>query len=408
LVGNGDNLYSTSYSHNAAYTIMGGTSMASPNVAGSVALLYELFKNAAGSPPLSSTMRGLLIHTADEAGPADGPDYMGGWGLANMRAAADLIDIDTRAVDSIREGQLANGETKQYTFHSAGIEPLMVTLAWTDLPGTSPTTAVDPPNLMLVNDLDLRVKQGLNTWDPWRLDPSNPSLAATRGDNFRDNVEKVSVASATSGDVTIQITHKGTLTSPQVFSLIFTGFDATAVAVSDFHLEASPGRVDLSWESPTAQAENLRLSAEGAGRTWTLPIRELLDGRFEASDLDPALAEGGHFQYQLEELEGDAWTLLRSESILLDALPARTQLFEPWPNPLSTSTNLRFSLDEAGPTRLSVYDVTGRRVDTLAEGRRSAGPQALVWESGELPAGVYFLSLETRGELITKKMIILR
>ena len=408
LLGNGDNLYSSSHSHTTAYTIMGGTSMASPNVAGSVALLYELYNNAAGMPPLSSTMRGLLIHTADEAGPADGPDYMGGWGLANIRAAADLIDIDTRAVDSIREGQLANGETKLYTFHSAGSEPLMVTLAWTDLPGTSPTTAVDPTDLMLVNDLDLRVIQGGNTWRPWRLDPANPSFPATRGDNFRDNVEKVEEASPAAGEVTIQITHKGTLAAPQAFSLIFTGFDGTPVAVSDFCLEGSPGRVDLSWESPRARAEELRLSNEGAGRTWTVPIRELLDGRFEASDLNPILAEGGRFQYRLEQLEGEAWTLLRSESILLDALASRTQLFEPWPNPLSSSTNLRFSLSDAGPVRLSIYDLRGRLVETLAEGHSSAGPQALAWEPGELPAGVYFLTLEAQGERLTRKMLLLR
>ncbi len=408
LVGNGDNLYSTFNSANDSYATMGGTSMASPNVAGTAALLYELYRNQSGMAPLSSTVRGVLIHTADEAGPAAGPDYMHGWGLVNARDAADLIDLDTRAVDSIRESTISNGETKTYTFSAPGTGPLVVTLAWTDPPGTSPVLSLDPTDLMLVNDLDLRVKQGGNTWEPWILDPVNPSFSASTGDNFRDNVEQVRVLTAVAGDVTLEITHKGTLASPQAYSLIFTGFDGTPVAVSDFRLEGSPGRVDLSWESLRAEGAELRLSAEGAGQAWTVPIRSLLEGRFEATDLHPALAEGGRFHYRLEQFEHGDWTLLRGESILLDALPARTQLFEPWPNPLRGSTNLRFSLGEAGPARLSIYDVSGRLVHRLVDAESTEGLQSLVWQTGDMPAGVYFLSLETRGESQTRKLIILR
>jgi len=414
LCGNGEGLYSSIDTNDSSYGIYSGTSMAAPNVAGSVALLYEQYNNATGGPPLASTLRGLLIHTADEAGPYDGPDYMFGWGLANLRAAADLIDIDTRAVDAIREDQISNGQTRSYTFHSSGSGPLTVTLAWTDPPGSVPPFQLDPPNLVLVNDLDLRVKQGGNTWYPWVLDPSNPSAAATHGDNFRDNVEKVEVVSPAAGDVTIEITHKGSLSSAQTYSLIFTGFDGTPVVVTDFRLEATPGRVDLNWEAPEASASDLRLLAEGAGRSWTPPFHETLPGRFSATDLDPALAGGGSFRYELQQHDGEGgWVLLRSETLLLDAAPLRTELYEPWPDPLRSNANLRFSLREAGPARLSVFDVRGRRVATLSEGTRPAGPSALAWDlrdgkGRDLPAGVYFLTLETRGTRRSRKMVILR
>jgi subtilisin family serine protease len=414
IVGNGNGLYSSLATGDADYDWYGGTSMASPNVAGSVALLYEQYNSATGGPPLSSTIRGLLIHTADEAGPFDGPDYMFGWGLVNMRAAADLIDVDTRVVDSIRQDQITNGETKTYTFHSTGTGPFVVTLNWTDPPGPSPSYILDPPDLMLVNDLDLRVKQNANTWYPWVLHPASPASAATKADNFRDNVEKVEVASPAAGDVSIEITHKGTLASPQVFSLIYTGFDGTAVLVTDFRLEGSPGRVDLAWEAPSVDAENLRLRAEGCDQHWTVALRETLPGHFVATDLEPALATGGHFRYELEEKDEDrGWVLLRGESILLNGLPLRTELFEPWPMPLRSSANLRFNLGEAGRMRLSIFDVQGRRVKVLDEGERPAGPMALSWDlrdgkGHELSTGIYFLTLETHGEKLSRKMLILR
>jgi hypothetical protein len=39
----------------------------------------------------SATLKGILIHTADEAGPADGPDYRYWWGLIDMPKAASVI-----------------------------------------------------------------------------------------------------------------------------------------------------------------------------------------------------------------------------------------------------------------------------------------------------------------------------
>ena len=65
---------------------------------------------------------------------------------------------------------------------------------------------------MLVNDLDLRViSAGGATNFPWILNPASPANAATTGDNVRDNVERVDIASPTSGTYTVRITHKGNL-----------------------------------------------------------------------------------------------------------------------------------------------------------------------------------------------------
>ena len=77
---------------------------------------------------------------------------------------------------------------------------------------------------MLVNDLDMRIVRGLNTWQPWTLDPANPTAAASTGDNFRDNVEQVKISGADTCSYNIEIGHKGTLLggAAQDYSLIIS------------------------------------------------------------------------------------------------------------------------------------------------------------------------------------------
>jgi hypothetical protein len=65
--------------------------MATPNALGTTVLLIEEYARLfPGGAMRSSTLKGLLIHTADDRG-NPGPDYKYGWGLINGKAAADLI-----------------------------------------------------------------------------------------------------------------------------------------------------------------------------------------------------------------------------------------------------------------------------------------------------------------------------
>jgi hypothetical protein len=65
--------------------------MSSPQVAGSLFLLQELYaKQNDGQFMRSATLRGLAIHTAEDAGNV-GPDYIYGWGLLNMEKAGKVI-----------------------------------------------------------------------------------------------------------------------------------------------------------------------------------------------------------------------------------------------------------------------------------------------------------------------------
>ncbi len=236
IVANGVGLYSVGVASDTAYATYTGTSMATPNASGSINLIAGEYENQFAKKPWSSTLKAIVINTADEAGAADGPDYANGWGLLNTHRAIDLLNLGTYDAGGAFEQTMNSGEVHEYHFIVDMPQDVRLTIAWTDPPGTPPTPALDPPTKMLVHDLDIRLTNvtAAITYEPWIVDPANPALAATSGDNVSDNVEQIDVASAPAGEYTVTVTHKGTLAeSSQDYSLVWSGMrnaDPTPVA----------------------------------------------------------------------------------------------------------------------------------------------------------------------------------
>lgn len=217
IAGNGYLVYSTVNTADNAYGTMTGTSMASPNVAGTLLLLQQHYNNINSQFMRAATLKGLAMHTADDAGPT-GPDVIWGWGLLNAKRAAEAISQNgTKSL--IQELTINNNQTLQFTVNSDNINTLMASISWTDRPGTA-TTQTNSNTPVLVNDLDLRITKGSTTYTPWKLTGVTTN---GKGDNNVDPFERVDVANA-SGTYTITISHKGSLTGgSQNFSLIVTG-----------------------------------------------------------------------------------------------------------------------------------------------------------------------------------------
>jgi hypothetical protein len=256
LVANGMFLFSA-WPESPWYALAAGTSMATPNVAGSLILLQQHYENVHGPGQFmrGATLKALAIHTADETGDSAGPDYEFGWGLLNTRTAARVISEDGTA-HQIIEGSLANGGAQTYPVdvNQAGAV-VTATLAWADPPATPVPLTLDPPDLMLVNDLDLRITRGTETWFPWVLDPGVPAAAATAGDNFRDNVEQVEIAGAASGSYTVEVSHKGALIdgSNQDYSLIISVTPPPPVGSGFLIDEDFSGGIPPGWSVLTAE-----------------------------------------------------------------------------------------------------------------------------------------------------------
>lgn len=222
---------------NASYDTYQGTSMATPAITGMILMLQKHYNNLNSSYMRASTVRGLICHSAKEAGLYPGPDYEFGWGLANAELAANIIT--NRNVSTVlEEDTLTSGETfiKQISISSA--QKLTATICWTDPSGQANSgTDFDNRASRLKNNLDLKILKDGNTYYPWKLNVEDPTLAAVNfDDNDVDNVEKVEIENAQPGVYTIQVTNKGTLVGAgtQVFSLIANATTGLSLNTADY------------------------------------------------------------------------------------------------------------------------------------------------------------------------------
>jgi chitodextrinase len=253
ITGNGTSVYSSYESSDSAYGTISGTSMASPNVTGTLLLLQQHHNNLKGSYMRAATIKGLALHTADDAGLV-GPDAVFGWGLLNAKRAAQTISQNGNQA-LLSELTLQPGQTYTVNVNSDGVNKLIASLSWTD-PAGATTTATNSATAKLVNDLDIRISKAGTTYLPWRLTGVNTNGL---GDNTKDPFERAEVTGA-SGTYTITITHKGAALTggSQNYSLVVTGITTgtadTIVPTAPTALAASgttSTTTNLSWTAAT-------------------------------------------------------------------------------------------------------------------------------------------------------------
>ncbi|MER3524799.1 MAG: hypothetical protein C4326_12310 [Ignavibacteria bacterium] len=118
---------------------------------------------------------------------------------------------------------------------------------------------------------------------------------------------------------------------------------------------------------------------------------------------------------------GDSGTVLKFKKGTVNVAPSvltppsRFALHQNYPNPFGEaapsrqpSTTIAFDMPTENEITLSVFDILGRHVHTIIEKRMQPGQHFVTFESGTLPAGVYFYRLQTGGYSAVRKMLIVR
>ena len=188
------------------YTLLSGTSMATPLVAGAAALIRESLLKRGNQAPSAKLLKAILINTADPL-PAFSrrPNQKAGWGRVNVRLA---IQSNYVLVD---DTSLEIGESATTTVKVIDKSELRATVVW-----------ADPPGSELVNDLDLTL-----------IEPGEKRIIKAGPDGKSqdtvNNVEGIDVREPQLGVWTIKVerTRKGKPTKydpiPQPFALVVSG-----------------------------------------------------------------------------------------------------------------------------------------------------------------------------------------
>ncbi|WP_284653274.1 S8/S53 family peptidase [Flavobacterium terrisoli] len=461
LVTHGKSVFSSIETQNNSYGTYSGTSQAAAGVAGGINLLSQYWNSRFPSVMWSSTIRALLIHSIDEIDDR-GPDYRNGWGLVNLEKAATIVQNRGYNV-IIREDVITNGQTIRLNLAATGLEDLVVTLAWTDPSGV--VTTVDPniantfineTNPKLVNDLDIRLirnnASGIedttltdpliplsslnsnNVLYPWKMKQqiagnNTAALAsrAIRGNNDRDNVEKIEVYQnfipATGGMFQLEIKHKGTIADPcdningQKFSLIVSGVSfcednlvfkqnqdneltdntgtlvlASTIKGSNIIRAISPFQM-VNPDFVEYQAKDFieLLPQANNGGTGTEGFTSELGSDFLAhidctSDMNERMA------FSPREIE----SIIKDE-IVDDRINVEKGEMVVFPNPLINDIlHIQFSLLESSALTVEVYDVSGKLIFSDDSPKiYEVGVNKKTLDLNRLPSGTYILKTKT-------------
>ncbi|MCF7796464.1 MAG: T9SS type A sorting domain-containing protein [Lentisphaeria bacterium] len=204
------------------------------------------------------------------------------------------------------------------------------------------------------------------------------------------------------------------------------------VSLSTFSAKVMNGYVQLLW-STDSEIENLgfniyRALGEGAFRLLaSFTHHKALEGNGSTNDYteyafqDARVTTGSTYRYLLADVDysgvekrhyGHVITLTYTP----DAGTKEPQLFSlerAYPNPFNPGTVIEFSLAAPEHVNLSVYDVQGRVVRTLASRYYPAGEHAVSWDARdnigrELGAGLYFCRLKVKGGSEMKTLVLIR
>ena len=89
-------------------------------------------------------------------------------------------------------------------------------------------------------------------------------------------------------------------------------------------------------------------------------------------------------------------------------IPNQFQLLQNYPNPFNGSTTFTYRLPNSGKVVVSVYDLLGKKIETLVDRYQNSGTYQVVWDATKYPSGVYIYRLTYSERLFTRKCLYLK
>jgi len=89
-------------------------------------------------------------------------------------------------------------------------------------------------------------------------------------------------------------------------------------------------------------------------------------------------------------------------------IPADYALYQNHPNPFNSLTTICYAIPTTSYITLKIFNLLGKEIATLVNGKQFAGEYEVQWNSVDLPSGVYVYRLETGNFVATKKLILMK
>ena len=174
----------------------------------------------------------------------------------------------------------------------------------------------------------------------------------------------------------------------------------------------------LDWQIPNSGGDFIfklaRVSSDNPGMETLIPYADLGGGHYTAVDEDLALAKSLEYTYRVFLVPAQGREIQMGEATLSNApIVQPLTLTGTWPNPFNPLTTIHFDLGKAQRVQVAIYDISGRRVRTLADEVFARGERSVVWngqdDSGRtVGSGTYFVVLKGETQTETSKVTMLK
>ncbi len=247
------------------YTFKTGTSMSCPGVSGTMAVLYQAYKESNNNNyPDAILMKAIACNTADDLG-NQGPDFIYGYGRINARKAYRVISEGTHFT-----GNLENGQSDTVSINIPTDKKLAkVMLAWNDVRGAANA------NTPLVNNLDLKLIDPMaQVTLPYILDVSSTGTLnnpATNGIDNINNMEQIELTNMQPGAYDLVIQGKAIAQGPQKYHVVYylesEGIELEYPVGGETFV---PGEKEvIRWSTPESIAPFTLEYSLDSGMTWS-------------------------------------------------------------------------------------------------------------------------------------------
>ncbi len=194
---------------------------------------------------------------------------------------------------------------------------------------------------------------------PYKFRPGSGVARISMTENIGDNVVVSIDADVDIGGVLVRISHPGIeLDAPYV---------ENSMEIRHHDSDGLMSAVVYSLEANTIPAGNSHL--------FTIPVLPNEDGCLRFTEVSSADSYG---------------RLMETVASLETPLPTTFAVEQNYPNPFNASTTIRYSLPEASEVTIEIFNILGRKVETLVQEKQAAGYNQVVWDAENQPSGVYF------------------
>ena len=189
---------------------------------------------------------------------------------------------------------------------------------------------------------------------------------------------------------------------------VFRSVNPLPVELSSFTLKQMADKIQLNWVTKT-EVNNYGFNVERRINEGEWNSIGFVEGHgnsnspkeYGYSDKD-LFAGGSKFQYRLKQVDTDG-QFEYSDVVEVEVVPTQFELSQNYPNPFNPSTTIRFSLPQVSQIKLTLYNMIGEQVATLAEGTYETGNHKITFDASNLSSGTYIYreqrSFESQTEL---------